>query len=67
MDFIVIDPKTGQPPVEKELLKCEWAHGLGTRTEGFALTEYGGLLLLDTCGNFAYVPRDLFKVYYSQD
>ena len=51
--FTVIDNKTGAyPDCEKIALKEEWANRLiYCDIDTFAITEDGGLILLDDCGN----------------
>ena len=69
MQFKVIDAKTlEEPDLYEVALQEEWAHGLcyGDVSE-FAMTQDGYLVLLDTCGNCAYVPPGRFKVVVKED
>lgn len=61
--FEVIDPETGRYPDMDDVVLEEWAHGLmHCDLDGFAMTESGGLLLLDDCGNYAFCPYRRFDV-----
>ena len=66
MKFRVIDRQTGQPAaVRKIILEEEWARGLiYCDMEGFAITEDGGLILLDTCGDYVECPKGRFRVEF---
>lgn len=64
MKFRVIDlnTKTEADPAKIALTE-EWAKGLVyCDMEGFAMTQFGELLLVDVCGNCAYCPEGRFKV-----
>lgn len=67
--FTVIDKKTGTyPDCEKIALKEEWAKNLVyCAIDTFAITEDGGLILLDDCGNCAFCPADRFSVVWESD
>jgi hypothetical protein len=72
LSFKVIDSDPGKYPDTseialredwaKELVYCDSEFCLGHAKfgGGFALTEDGGLLLIDECGNFARCPDDRF-------
>lgn len=64
MKLDVIDLQTGEyPDLEKIALNEDWAkHLIYCDMDGFCITEDGKLILLDECGNYAYCPRDRFKV-----
>lgn len=68
MGIKVVDPKTGEyPDLEEVILNEDWAKGLiYCDVEGFAITEDGYLILMDECGNFAYVPDDRFNVFFEE-
>ena len=67
--FNVIDNKTcTYPDCEKIALKKEWAKNLVyCDMNTFAITEDGGLILLDDCGNCAFCPADRFTVVWESD
>ena len=67
--FTVIDTKTGKyPDCEKIVLNEEWAkHLIYCDIDTFAITEDGGLILLDDCGNCAFCPVDRFKVIFNKE
>ena len=69
LGFTVIDTTTNQyPDLWKIATTEEWAkHLMDCDMEGFAISEDGGLLLLDECGGVAYCPADRFKVVYTAD
>jgi len=68
LSFKVIDKLTGQEAdIEKIARSEECAKGLiACDMEGFALEQFGNLLLLDQCGNFAYCPEDRFEVEFEE-
>jgi hypothetical protein len=67
--FTVIDNKTGRyPDCEKIVLNEEWAkHLIYCDIDTFAITEDGGLILLDDCGNCVFCPADRFKVIFDKE
>ena len=61
--FTVIDNQTGTyPDCEEIALKEGWAKHL----IWCDMTEDGGLILLDDCGNCAYCPDDRFTVVFEK-
>jgi hypothetical protein len=62
--FSVIDKKTGRAPDMRNIAQHEdWAYGLCyTNLLGFALTEDGELIFMDSCGNYCYCPSDRFEI-----
>lgn len=64
LTFTVIDKTTGkEADMEQIALKEEWAKSLiYCDMEGFALTEYGDLILMDECGNHVECPRGRFEI-----
>ncbi len=65
--FIVIDPRTERYPNMKEIALSErWAEGMGDSLPGFALTENGLLLVIDTDGNVCTTPDNRFIVQVEQ-
>lgn len=62
--FTVIDNKTGKDPDCEKIARTEtWAkHLCHCDIDCFAITEYGGLVLMDDCGSVAYCPDDRFTV-----
>ena len=69
MTFRVIDTTTGHAPdLAIIALNEDWARGLiYCDMEGFAITEDGGLILLDECGNYAYCPEGRFEVVMKEE
>ena len=68
MTFNVIDKNTGvYPDVQKIALEENWAHNLvHCDIQGFAITEDGGLVLMDECGNVSSCPFDRFDIVFEQ-
>lgn len=68
MEFTVIDKITGkEADVERIALTEEWAKGLiYCDMEGFAVTEYGDLILLDECGRYVDVSQERFEVKFAE-
>lgn len=66
IEFTVIDNITGTyPDVEQIALHEDWAkHLIYCDIDGFAITEYGALVLIDECGRIAYCPADRFTVVF---
>lgn len=66
--FTVIDNETGKyPDCQKIALTEEWAkHLIYCDIDMFAVTEDGGLILMDDCGNCAYCPSDRFTVIFEK-
>ncbi len=64
MKFCVIDNLTGKEPNLCEIaLHEEWAKDLCyCDMEGFAIDQYGYLILMDECGKHVYCPDGRFKV-----
>jgi hypothetical protein len=64
MNFTVIDTKTNKyPDLEQIALKEDWAKGLTyCDMEGFALLEWGRLILLDECGKYVFCPKGRFRI-----
>lgn len=64
--YTVVDPRTGEEPDLRTIARTEeWArHLLGA--DGFAVMADGILVLLDTCGNYAYCPTGRFEVRWEQ-
>lgn len=64
MKFTVIDKETGNyPDVYNIALTEDWAKGLiYCDIDGFAINEDGALILMDSCGNFAYCPDEQFEI-----
>lgn len=60
----VIDPETNSyPDLRKIALTEDWAKSLvWCDVDGFCLTEGGQLVLIDECGDFAYIPPGRFIV-----
>ena len=67
--FTVIDNKTGNyPDCEKIALNEDWAkHLCYCDIDTFAITEDGGLILMDDCGECAYCPEGRFTVVLEDD
>ena len=67
--FTVIDKKTGRyPDVVKICKKEEWASNLiYCDIDGFAITEDGGMVLMDECGNVASCPCNRFEIKWEED
>lgn len=68
MTFKVIDKMTGKyPDVEKIALEEDWAKSLvHCDMEGFSITQFGALLLLDECGNYVFCPEDRFEIVFEK-
>lgn len=66
--FTVIDKHTGEyPDVSSIARRCKWAkHLIYCDIDGFALTEDGGLILMDECGGIAYCPSDRFEIVWEE-
>ena len=64
IEFTVTDNQTGEyPDCERIALTEEWAkHLVYCDIDCFAITEEGGLILIDDCNNIAYPPADRFTV-----
>lgn len=62
--FKVIDNKTGgEPDLGGIALNEEWSHRLiYCDMQGFAITDEGGLIMLDECGNYEFCPQGRFTV-----
>lgn len=69
MTFNVIDKNTGvYPDVQKIALEEDWAHNLVyCDIQGFAITEDGGLVLMDECGNVSSCPSGRFDIVFEQE
>ena len=68
MKFTVIDNGTGkEPDCESIARNEEWAsHLIYCDIDTFAITEAGGLILLDDCGNCAFCPPNRFTVVFEK-
>lgn len=68
-EFTVIDKKTGEEPDTWTIArKEEWAKNLlYCNIDSFAIMEDGTLILVDTCGNFAYCPLERFEVKWDDE
>lgn len=64
MELEIIDKVTGKiADIEKIAKTEEWAKDLlYVDMEGFALTQFGDLILLDECGKYVYCPSNRFIV-----
>ena len=68
MEFNVIDKQTGkEPDLEKIALNEDWAKDLiYCDMDGFAIMEYGDLILLDECGKHVFCPADRFEIVFKK-
>lgn len=66
--FTVIDTKTGKEPDTWTIARTEeWAKDLiYCNVDSFAIMEDGTLILVDTCGNFAFCPSERFEVKWDE-
>lgn len=64
--FRVVDPATGEAPDLRRVAREEdWAHNLvWCDIDGFVLDEDGCLILLDSCGHYAYAPSARFNIIW---
>jgi hypothetical protein len=68
-EFKVIDPRTGKEPIfdHNHVFKEKWFKNsslIYCDISGWAIDEYGYLMLVDDCDNIAYPPSDRFKVVF---
>ena len=63
--FIVIDNRTGLVADVEKICAEEWVQRLLCDIEGWALTEEGGLILFDACGNLTHCPPNRFSLYFA--
>lgn len=60
--FIVIDNETGKEISDKEITKIARKQGLiECDIDQFAITQDNGIILIDDCGNVAYLDRERFS------
>lgn len=67
--FRVIDPRTGKEPIfdRNHMFKEKWfknSNLIWCDISGWAIDEYGYLMLIDDCDNIAYPPSDRFEVVF---
>jgi hypothetical protein len=65
--FKVIDKQTGKIADERTIARKEkWAKELMSMDmDGFAIDEYGDLILMDECGRYVSCPCDRFKIVWN--
>jgi len=69
--FRIIDNKINREPTYEDLIEIvqneEWARDLvWTDIDGWAIDEYGSILLMDDCGNVRYAPRGRFSILWEK-
>jgi hypothetical protein len=66
MTFTVIDKLTGQEADQIKIIRNEsWASHLRTRDiDGWALMDYGTLVLIDNLNRIAYPPEGRFEIVW---
>lgn len=63
MEFKIIDKKTGKEPTQKLIEEIAKENNLMEfDIDQFAVCEDGQIILLDDCGNIAYVDMERFEV-----
>lgn len=72
MTFKVISRKTGKEPIfdHNHLFKEKWfknSNLIWCDISGWAIDEYGALMLVDDCNNIAYPPDDKYIVIFDED
>lgn len=68
MIFKVFNPDGSEPDLRKIVVSEEWAEDLHRDyVDGFAITPFGELIVIDELGNYRYPPKGRFEVYYMDD
>lgn len=72
MTFKVINKKTGKEPIfdRNHLFKEKWfkqSNLIWCDISGWAIDEYGYLLLIDDCNNIAYPPDGRYSVVFLEE